>query len=188
MPAVVTKVGEHNAQELCCSDEYARGGSFWKYGCKSAQFVPYRKQLSLPSVVLAEASWYGSIRTGWETSNNDDNSKSGVSNFASRWGIKGSSEASDGLTAVYRFEAGISDTANQSGRLSYVGLSGGFGTITVGQVWSASYNHFGGIVDKPFNYGAAGAPTYRTKNTVSYAVDVGSVSIQVDAQGNKGGG
>ena len=33
------------------------------------------------------------------------------------------------------------------GRLAYVGLSGGFGTLTIGQIWSASYNSVGAITD-----------------------------------------
>ena len=105
--------------------------------------------LSLPSVVLAEASWYGSIRAGWQ---NDETQ--GLANYGSRWGIKGSSEVSDGLAAVYQFEDSIDVTnanaTHPAGRLSYVGLSGGFGTITLGHIWKAGYNHFGGIVESLF--------------------------------------
>ena len=93
------------------------------------------------------------------------------------------------MTAVYRFETKI-DSANadlEGGRLSYVGLSGGFGTVTVGQVWSASYNHFGAIVDQGHKY-TDPETTFRTANTISYAVDVGSVSFQADVSGNPGGG
>ena len=144
--------------------------------------------LSIPSVVFAEASWYGSIRTGIES--NDENN-TGVADFASRWGVQGSSEVSEGLTAVYRYERKIDSTdasdsnkadgSDNGGRLSYVGLSGSFGTVTIGQVWGAAYNHFGGIVDQALNYGSPGATGYRFGDALSYAVSVGNVSLQADA-------
>ena len=100
----------------------------------------------------------------------------------SRWGIKGSNEISDGLTAVYRFEHKI-DTANASltggGRLAYAGLKGGFGTITAGQIWSASYNSVGAITDNSFAYGDS-ETTYRHGNVISYANSFGPASVQLD--------
>ena len=141
--------------------------------------------LSLPTVVFAEASWYGSIRAGVSsapTENSRTTGQTGVSDFYSRWGIKGSSEVSEGLTAVYRYERKIdsTDASDPGGRLSYVGLSGSFGTITVGQVWSASYNSFGAIVDKSGAYGMSDTTT-RVGDAVSYAVTVGNLSLQADA-------
>ena len=96
-------------------------------------------------------------------------------------GIKGSNEVSDGLTAVYRFEHSITTTdASQSGgRLAYAGLSGGFGTLTLGQVWSASYNHAGAITDKSFYLGNS-TTSYRHGNALSYAHSTGPVSFQLD--------
>ena len=136
--------------------------------------------LSIPSVVFAQASWYGSIRTGIES---DDSNNTGVADFASRWGIQGSSEVSEGLTAVYRYERSIdsSDASEPDGRLSYVGLSGGFGTVTIGKVWGAAYNHFGGIVDQALWYGSTGETGLRFADAVSYSVSVGNVSLQADA-------
>ena len=136
--------------------------------------------LSMPSAVFAQASWYGSIRTGIES---DDDNNTGVVDFDSRWGIRGTSEVSEGLTAVYRYERSIdsSDASEPDGRLSYVGLSGGFGTVTVGKVWGAAYNHFGAIVDQALNYGSPGQTGNRDSNAVSYSVSVGDVSLQADA-------
>ena len=137
--------------------------------------------LSIPSVVFAEASWYGSIRTGIES---NDSNNTGVIDLASRWGIQGSNEVSEGLTAVYRYERKIDSAIadDPGGRLSYIGLSGGFGTVTIGQIWNATYNHFGGIVDQPLWYGKTWAETgLREGNAVSYSVSVGNVSLQADA-------
>ena len=141
--------------------------------------------LNMPSVVFAQASLYGSIRTGIE-SNSINNL--GVIDFISRWGIQGSSEVSEGLTAVYRYERRIdsSDASEPGGRLSYVGLSGGFGTVTIGRVWSATHNHFGGIVDKTLHYGRPTGADFRLSNAVSYSVSVGNVSLQADAVMDQG--
>ena len=140
--------------------------------------------LSVPSVVFAEASWYGSLRAGISSSG-----QAGVADGGSRWGIMGSSEVSEGLTAVYRFEHRIS-TANagqSGGRLAYVGLSGGFGTLTIGQIWSASYNSFGAITDNSYFFGDA-ETSYRNGHSVSYAVTVENISIQADVIMNQGWG
>ena len=40
------------------------------------------------------------------------------------------------------------DGGQPGGRLAYAGLTGSFGSITLGQIWSAAYNHAGAITDK----------------------------------------
>ena len=135
--------------------------------------------LSMPSIVFAEASWYGSIRGGVEFGGGAD---AKFQDGGSRWGIKGSSEVSEGLTAKYQFEHKLSTVnASQSGgRLAYVGLSGGFGTVSLGQVWSASFNSVGAITDNSSFYGNS-ETSYRVPSAVSYALSAGNVSFQVDA-------
>ena len=99
-------------------------------------------------------------------------------------GIKGSNEVSEGLAAVYQFEHSINtSTADQTaGRLSYVGLSGGFGTLTLGQVWGAAYNNSGGMRDINNFYGGSDVTAGgRVGNAVSYAFSSGAASMQVDA-------
>ena len=138
--------------------------------------------LSVPSAVLG-AELYGSFRTGLTFGSGDAN----VGDFTSRWGIKGSHEVSEGLTASYKYESRMDTTSATSaghrhtnvssaadtrddndgattaacenngdpdagsedcqslwaaggtsggGRQSYISLSGGFGTVTLGQFWS----------------------------------------------------
>ena len=91
---------------------------------------------------------YGSFRgiihnQGGETSMN---------NSYTRWGFKGSNEVSEGLTANYRYEEnlnlGTTTLADGNNRLSYVGLTGGFGTVTLGRINSAAYNHVGVLTDR----------------------------------------
>lgn len=138
--------------------------------------------LSIPSAVFAEASWYGSLRIGIESSDSNIRVADGPAGLpGSRWGIRGSAEAGDGLTAVYQFEHKI-DSRNASqgaGRLSYVGLSGGFGSLTLGQFWSASFNATGAMTDNSNYYGDA-ETTYRHGNAVSYAFSNDLMSLQAD--------
>ncbi len=59
---------------------------------------------------------------------------------SSRWGLTGSEDLGGGLSAVFKFEAKILPTtgvSNGFARQSYVGLAGGFGTVTFGQSWTA---------------------------------------------------
>ena len=135
--------------------------------------------MSVPSVIFADASWYGSLRGGVEVGGGNDAS---FKDGGSRWGIKGSSEISEGLSAIYRFEHKISttDASQPGGRLAYAGLSGSFGTVSLGQIWSASFNHVGGITDGSWFYGNS-ETSYRVGNALSYAMSAGAISMQLDA-------
>ena len=139
--------------------------------------------LSVPSVIFAAdedgASWYGSLRGGVEFGGGED---ARFKDGGSRWGIKGSSELSEGLSAVYNFEHKIStgDASQPGGRLAYAGLSGGFGSLTLGQIWNAAFNHVGAITDNSRHYGDAHMG-YRHGNALSYAMSAGAVSLQLDA-------
>jgi len=66
----------------------------------------------------------------------------------SRWGLKGEEDLGGGLKAVFKLEQGfpaddgtaaVGDTAAATAfnRQAYVGVAGGFGTVTIGNVWSA---------------------------------------------------
>ena len=82
---------------------------------------------------------------------------------------------------MYRFEHKISTTdgGQPGGRLAYAGLSGGFGSISVGQIWNAAYNHAGAITDKSYYFGDS-TTGYRHGNALSYAFSSGPVSFQMD--------
>ena len=102
--------------------------------------------------------------------------------FSSRWGIKGSSEVSEGLTAVYKFETriGQGDTASQGTNQLYTGLSGGFGSLTLGKQSGAAYNHSGAIRDIS-NWHSHGDVGSRISNALSYSYSAESFSMQVAA-------
>lgn len=133
------------------------------------------------------AQWYGRINTAVSFLDRDDadgGNQTDIKNISSRFGVKGSEDLGNGLSAVYRYEFGVaSDVADvqDNNRLSYVGLSGSFGTVTMGRVWSAMFNHVGTIMDVSQNVGGDGYNgSYRTSNTLSYAGGAGPIALQVD--------
>jgi predicted porin len=140
--------------------------------------------LTIPAVSfgaeMAGPSLYGSFRTGIIFGDGD----SDVSDIVSRWGIKGSHEVSEGLTASYKYEAKMNTTSavssGDNGRLSNISLSGGFGTVSLGQIWSASAIHYGFAVDPSYYNGVFGGASYRQGNSVSYSSSAGDVSFQID--------
>ena len=134
--------------------------------------------LSMPSIVFGEATWYGSFRGGVESADGSSH----VRSFFSRWGVKGSNEISEGLTANYRYEEDLNlanATLGDGNRLSFVGLSGGFGTISIGRIWSASFNSVGALLDNAYVYGDSHT-SYRVGPAVSYSNSAGAASLQVD--------
>ena len=178
--------------------------------------------LSVPSAVLgaemAGPSLYGSFRTGLMFGDGD----ASVSDIGSRWGITGSHEVAEGLTASYTLEVNANTTNAETaggaghshdavaddpdnldedenndnenrhghdatsanggpgGRLSSVSLSGGFGAITLGQIWSASGVHYGFKLDGSYWNGTFGGASGRIGNVVSYSSSAGDVSFQID--------
>ena len=121
---------------------------------------------------------YGSLRPSVSFGGDGDSS---FAEGGSRWGVMGGHELSEGLSAVYRFEQSISTSnAEQGPRLAYAGVSGGFGSLSVGQLWSASFNHVGSVNDKSWYNGVAGS-SFRLGNAVSYAYSSDVFSMQVDA-------
>ena len=135
--------------------------------------------LSVPSVIFADASWYGSLRGGVELGGDADGR---FSTTGSRWGIQGSSEVSEGLTAVYKFETrvGSGSSASQGTNQLYAGLSGGFGSLTLGKFHNAAYNGAGAIRDIGWWY-SSGDTASKVGNTVSYAFSSDAANFQVDA-------
>ena len=148
--------------------------------------------LTIPAVSfgqeMAGPSLYGSFRTGIIFGDGDSN----VSDIVSRWGIQGSHEVSEGLTASYKYEARMNTTNAVSaghqpnGRLSYISLSGGFGTVTLGQIWSASGLYYGFAVDPSYYNGSFGGANGRRSNSVSYSSSAGDVNFQIDKQTGDG--
>ena len=86
------------------------------------------------------------------------------------------------LTAVYKFETRIGQggTASQGTNQLYTGLSGGFGSLTLGKQSGAAYNHSGAIRDIS-NWHSHGDVGSRISNALSYSYSAESFSMQVAA-------
>ena len=85
------------------------------------------------------------------------------------------------MTAVYKFETRVgSGSASQDTNQLYAGLSGGFGSLTLGKFHNAAYNHTGAIRDIGYWY-SSGDVKSKIGDTVSYAFSSDAASFQVDA-------
>lgn len=122
-------------------------------------------------------SFYGSLRVMVEAAKHDngDNFK----DAASRIGVSGSHNLGEGLTAFAKYEVKVdvaegelgSDTGSDA-RVAKLGLSGDFGTLQVGKMWSAFYNAVGYAPDQlwwntaPVYYSLDG--NFRIEKSVMY--------------------
>jgi predicted porin len=108
-------------------------------------------QSSVTLYGIADA-WFGSVKVG-DTRNTVVES-GGVA--SSRFGFKGSEDLGGGLKANFLLEQGFSidsgsTTSGQAfSRQAYVGLSGGFGEVKLGKMWTA-YDDIAGDYKTVFN-------------------------------------
>lgn len=135
--------------------------------------------LTAPMVAQADATLYGSMRLHAGAGDNKDLD---VANDVSRIGIKGSVDTSiDGVKAIYHLETfigrdnGLDTSSNQNeasfgvdGRLAYVGLTGGFGTVAIGQQWTPLYSMVTGVTDMTINETGETSQYFRVDSTVAY--------------------
>ena len=140
-----------------------------------------------------EASVYGRVVAGAFFTDSDEGADSsawdlgatghdGSDPYGSRIGFKGEADLGNGLTAGFQIERGVGSDAT-SGRHNNLYLSGGFGTITMGQQ-GTSYNSarkwdqtnfFGG--------GDAYTPASRDEG-IKYAMSAGGFNFDVMAMAN----
>lgn len=153
---------------------------------------------------------YGVLNVGVFSVNDDvankDRSLSVTSN-ASRIGFKGSEDLGGGLKAIWQIETGVAaDEAGGfgSGRNTFVGLSGGWGTVLAGKhdtpmkLLGRSVDNFGDTLADSRNLLGAGATDgksmfdLRTDNTIAYISPSFSgltlIGAYVTDHGTSGGG
>jgi len=82
----------------------------------------------------------------------------------SRWGLKGSEDLGGGLKAIFTLEQGFNidngtpSSTREFHRQAFVGLSGGFGSLTVGRQYDPIDNMYG--AHDAFGYSGYGAMNY----------------------------
>jgi predicted porin len=152
-----------------------------------------------PVAAQADVTVYGRINNAIDIHSGDNiESTTDISNVSSRFGIKASSDLGNGMTASARYEfATTTDKeVNSSGnnpsdlRIGTVGISGGFGSITVGNQWSAFYDIVGTHIDPTYTlgyyiYSSFVEGPYRASNTIKYSNSFGPVYLELDVRLNE---
>lgn len=101
-----------------------------------------------PFSSFAETTLYGSVRAGISWTDQDEGgafdevSDLQAIDHGSHFGLRGSEDLGNGLSAIYQYEFGadVENNSNASTRDSFVGLGGSFGTIRVGRGQTPFYN------------------------------------------------
>ncbi|MGI9318911.1 MAG: porin, partial [bacterium] len=155
--------------------------------------VAVASTLAAPAV-YADITPYGRINNAIDiTDLKGEDNVVDVSNVSSRFGFKGSGDIGNGMTAIGRYEFSTTTDKELNNvndlRLGYVGLSGGFGTITMGNQWSAYYNSVGTHLSPTYSigyylYSVVAQGPFRTSNTIKYANSFGPVSLELDIRVN----
>jgi len=140
---------------------------------KSTIALAVAAALAASAAAQAETTLYGSVRAGiqWtDPDNGNDNWQ--VKDESSRWGLKGSEDLGNGLSAIYQFEYGFNVANGGSGfssRETWVGLQGGFGQVRLGNTESPYYKVAGRtdvFITSFWNYSLISAT--RRNNSLTY--------------------
>ena len=130
-------------------------------------------------------AWIGSskVEVGGVGTRQNVVDSSGVN--GSRWGLKGTEDLGGGMKAVFTVESGFGiDTGTSAqggllfGRQAFVGLQGGFGTVSLGRQYSGywelqgqvNHNYSAFTFESNAGVAANGIPeyTYRLNNSIKY--------------------
>jgi predicted porin len=141
--------------------------------------------VAAPVAVQAGADeLYASARVGVWNVDQGGQSQWDVRSFSSRFGARGETDLGNGLSGFGRYEWDV-DFNNDLGeddisvRHRYVGLKGGFGSVTMGQTYYTFYNFVVGPTDVPWWHSGYAMVNYRgrTDNAISYAGGSGAFNF-----------
>ncbi len=141
-------------------------------------------EMSKPNVSL-----YGRVRLNLRFADDGTDTTANVNNNSSRLGVKADVDVGNGRTVFGRYEFGINTDqgGSQGTRLAYVGISGGFGSISMGSQSDAYDNNIGAHI-LPWNpstsnaYANAHDGSSRYARMIKYANDWGGLHLELDAQ------
>ncbi len=139
---------------------------------------------------------YGRVNNAISIRDSGSSNVTDVSSVSSRFGLKGNADLGNGMSAFGRYEFATVTDKEQPGiadiRLGFVGISGGFGSIAIGNQWSAFFDTYGTLVSPTYSLGyflyssVAGGP-FRTSNTIKYSNSFGPVYLEADLRLNESG-
>jgi predicted porin len=179
---------------------------------KSTIALAVAAALAASVAAQAETTLYGSVRAGIQWTNadieiEDVNSPGDIADVisdgvwdvkdeSSRWGIKGSEDLGNGLSAIYQVEWGFNTADNNgglNGREQWVGLGGGFGRVRLGTTESPYYTVAGRVdvfITSFWNYSLM--PNTRRNDALIYDLPsglpvTGGLMVNMDGQGEATG-
>lgn len=137
----------------------------------------------------SDITFYGSIRTQFETVDSDSDAVDDYNGFRdayTRIGVKGQHDFNPGYTGFFKYELGIDSTTgeistldfdgegrygNKQARVSKIGMSTPYGTVSAGKMWGAFYNAIAYPTDQFSSYytGWATYAIFRTASTLKYS-------------------
>jgi len=142
-------------------------------------------------VTMAEVAISGSIRSGIEHTGSDWQ----VIDNDSRLRFQFSSDLADGQNAYMNYEFSVnaaqgSMVTGDKKLLSFIGVKGDWGSLSLGAQWSTAFNTVGTFIDKSFWYGGSSLECvqYRMNHSVMFATSLGGLSLMADAQMDTSGG
>jgi len=141
----------------------------------------------IPAVAAADVTIYGSMRGALENTNTfGAGGQTGINDYSSRIGFKGSEDLGNGLKAIWKIESAVSldgsndksigdDDFNGTGigsREVYMGLASDYGTLRIGRI-NNTLNDLGMLDTWEYGDGVDGLATFtrtgkRLKNSVRF--------------------
>ena len=136
--------------------------------------------VSAPAFAQSNVTVYGVADAYMGFGSHGDNDMSAVNSgglAGSRIGFRGAEDLGNGLKAVFTFEHGVSIDSNDGlgetlVRQQFVGVAGGFGSVTAGRVYAPGYDH---VVDA-FGNSSILSPQSILAGDVGASIDAGSGS------------
>ncbi|NBT29154.1 MAG: porin [Gammaproteobacteria bacterium] len=142
------------------------------------------------SFAIADGTVSGSIRAGVEYDGNDWR----VVDNDSRLRFQASSGIANGQSVYMNYEFRVdsaqgSIVTGDNEHLSFIGIKGDWGSLSLGAQWSTTFNTVGTFIDKSFRYGGAALECvqYRMTNAVMLSTQLDLLTLMADAQMNANG-
>lgn len=143
--------------------------------------------LVAPAAAMADTTLYGKLHASVGSVDNGTDSQTVVESHSSRFGVKGSTELDNGLSATYGLEYGIDLDGDNSrtlaARNTFVGVKGGFGEVRVGRHDTPAKLATAGLDAFADTYGAMeniiATDGQRVDNAVAYINKFGPVGFAV---------
>jgi predicted porin len=145
-------------------------------------------------IAIADVAVSGSARGGVKY----NGSEWTIGNAGSRLRFKASGDLGNDQSVYMAYEFGVdlgkgSIEAGPTNRLTYVGIRGGWGSLSLGTQWSTLFNTVGTFIDKSIIHGGLGywgngGGQYRMANSVAFTTQAGPLWAMADAQLSEGGG